>query len=103
LSLDQGELFRVSLSRIDVAHARILSPNDPFRLSWRTNGLGWQGLHLGWFSSEGPKRVFAVHTGNANRVYVPTFEDFDIVLTPTDPGAFLNALARCSTRNDQAA
>ncbi|AVQ08197.1 TPA: hypothetical protein HH295_13100 [Xanthomonas vasicola pv. zeae] len=94
--------LKVPLDRIDVAHARILLPDDPFRLSWRTNGLGWPGLNLGWFSSKGPKRVFAVDTRKADRVYVPTFEEFDIVLTPTDPGAFLNALGRAGARNDQA-
>ncbi|WP_244220686.1 PH domain-containing protein [Xanthomonas vasicola] len=94
--------LKVPLDRIDVADARILLPDDPFRLSWRTNGLGWPGLNLGWFSSKGPKRVFAVDTRKADRVYVPTFEEFDIVLTPTDPGAFLNALGRAGARNDQA-
>ncbi|WP_080932384.1 PH domain-containing protein [Xanthomonas albilineans] len=93
---------KVPLDRIDVAHARILPLDDPFRLSWRTNGLGWPGLNLGWFSSKGPKRVFAVDTRKADRVYVPTFENFDIVLTPTNPNAFLNALGRADARNDQA-
>ncbi|WP_235430521.1 PH domain-containing protein [Xanthomonas sp. MUS 060] len=93
---------KVPLDRIDVAHARILPLDDPFRLSWRTNGLGWPGLNLGWFSSKGPKRIFAVDTCKADRIYVPTFENFDIVLTPIDPNAFLNALARAGARSGQA-
>ncbi|WP_082061788.1 PH domain-containing protein [Xanthomonas sp. GPE 39] len=93
---------KVPLGRIDVAHARILPLDDPFRLSWRTNGLSWPVLNLGWFSSKGHKRIFVVDTRKADRIYVPTFENFDIVLTPTDPNAFLNALARAGARNDQA-
>jgi hypothetical protein len=92
---------RVPLDRIDVAHARILGPNDPFRLRWRTNGLGWPGLNLGWFSAKGPKRIFAVDTRKSDRVFVPTFENFDIILTPTDPSAFLKELLRAEGQTGQ--
>ena len=88
---------KVPMERLDIAHARLMSADDPFRLRWRTNGLGWPGLSLGWFTTNGAKRVFAVATGSANRVYVPTVDDFDIVVTPVDPAGFLEALRSSST------
>ena len=88
---------KVPMERLDIAHARLMSADDPFRLRWRANGLGWPGLSLGWFTTNGAKRVFAVATGSANRVYVPTVEDFDIVVTPVDPAGFLKTLGNSTT------
>lgn len=91
-----GAMFykvKVPLERLDLENVRLLSTDDPFRLRWRTNGVGWPGLSLGWFTSNGMKRVFAASSGNANRVYIPTSEKFDIVVTPSDPVAFLEAIS----------
>lgn len=66
--------------------------NSSFKLRWRINGLGWPGLSLGWFSSNGEKRVFAAVAGKRNRVYIPLREKFDMVVTPVDIDVFLKEL-----------
>ena len=90
---------RVPLQEIDVDAARIVQADDNFSLRWRSNGLGWPGLNLGWFSGTGSKRVFAVDTCRARRVLIPTSETFDLLLTPTDPARFLAALAEAKAEH----
>ena len=85
---------KVPLAQIDAGNVRLLPADDPFRLRWRTNGLGWPGLSLGWFTTNGSKRVFAAITGKRNRVYIPTSGGFDIVLTPEDPAGLIAAIER---------
>ena len=89
-----GALYKVSLplSKIDVAGIRILDASDPFKLRWRLNGMGWPGLNLGWFSSNGKKRMFVAAANKTHRVYIPTTEKHDIVMTPVDPVRFVDAI-----------
>src|SRR5690606_24030480 len=96
-NLVAGGMFykiRMPLAQIDARNVRLLPADDPFRLRWRTNGLGWPGLSLGWFTTNGSKRVFAAITGKTYRVYIPTSGGFDIVLTPEDPDALIAAIER---------
>ena len=89
-----GALYKISLplSKIDVAGIRPLDAKDPFKLRWRLNGMGWPGLNLGWFSSNGQKRMFVAAANKTHRVYIPTTEKYDILMTPVDPVRFIAAI-----------
>lgn len=91
-----GALYKVSLplAKIDVAGIRSLDAKDPFKLRWRLNGMGWPGLNLGWFSSNGQKRMFVAATNKTHRVYIPTAEKYDILVTPVDPASFVDAIQK---------
>ena len=94
-----GALYKVSLpmSKIDVSGIRSLDAKDPFKLRWRLNGMGWPGLDLGWFSSNGQKRMFAAATNKTHRVYIPTTEKYDVLVTPEDPARFIDAIKKLAT------
>lgn len=95
-----GALYKVSLpvSKIDVAGIRCLDAKDAFKLRWRLNGMGWPGLSLGWFSSNGQKRMFVAAANKTHRVYIPTHEKYDILVTPLDPASFVEAIQKRTQR-----
>lgn len=86
--------LKIPMEKIDASRSALLEPGDPFKLRWRTNGLGWPGLSLGWFRSNTRKSIFAAMSGRSNRVYIHTSDRFDIVVTPQEPEEFLEALKR---------
>lgn len=83
---------RVPLSKVVVEGVEALPETSPFRLRWRTNGLGWPGLSLGWFTTTRDKRVFAAVSSKQNRIYIPLHEKFDLVVSPVEPEKFLTEL-----------
>ena len=90
--------IKIPLTRVLTDSIEVLPESSPFKLRWRTNGLGWPGLSLGWFTTNREKRVFAAITGNRNRIYIPLNENFDLVVSPTEPEKFLTELKSRTSR-----
>lgn len=89
-----GGFYKVKVPITDMLleDVKELPSDSPFRLRWRTNGLGWPGLSLGWFTTNQGKRVFAAISSRDHRVYIPLRGKYDLVVTPESTNVFLSTL-----------
>ena len=60
----------------------------------RTNGVGLPNYQSGWFRLANGSAALLFMTDWSRAVLVPTTEDFDLLVSPADPQAFLAALRR---------
>lgn len=84
--------LQIPANEIEAQSARRLLPEeigDYLRI--RTNGIGMPGFSLGWHSGKEGK-VFAVLAHSDKAVVVPTRKGYSLVVSPSDPEAFLQAL-----------
>lgn len=86
----------VPLESVDAGRAVVIDMNQrsEYKLSLRTNGLGLPGYQLGWFQRSGGGRIYAVLTDKSSVVYLPTAEDYAMLLSIREPDALLEALGR---------
>ena len=63
----------------------------------RTNGIGLPDYQSGWFRLANGSSALLVVTDWSRAVRVPTTEGFDLLVSPSDPQAFLAALGRPTT------
>lgn len=84
---------RVALSDIDTERVRLLGEAEAgnWQLKWRTNGIGFPGFQVGWFSSENREKVLAART-QGQAVLIPTTKGFTMLVSLEDPQAFVDAL-----------
>ncbi|MCD9087699.1 PH domain-containing protein [Stenotrophomonas sp. SY1] len=83
---------KVPLTDLLIEDVKELPSDSSFKLRWRTNGLGWPGLSLGWFSTNGEKSVFAAISSKQRRIYIPLRGSYDLVVTPESTDEFLSTL-----------
>lgn len=90
-----GGLYSLALpkERLLLASAKIVPGTDPqLAMRVRTNGIGMPGLRLGWFTQRSGKRVFLAVSDHDRVVVVPTELGYEVLLSPENPEAFLEAL-----------
>src|SRR5262249_28412577 len=58
----------------------------------RTNGIGLPNYKSGWFQLANGSKALLCVTDWSRAVVVPTTESFELIVSPEDPAAFLNAL-----------
>jgi len=84
---------RVAMADIDMDRVRLLSEAEAggWQLKWRTNGIGFPGFQVGWFSSENREKVLAART-QGQAVLIPTTKGFTLLVSLEDPEAFVNRM-----------
>ena len=77
---------RILLEKINSNQIRTINnlPASPYQLSWRLNGLGVPGYHLGWFSSHGKGRILASVT-TPRVLVIPTNDKYTLLLSTPEP------------------
>ncbi len=92
----RGTLYgrRIALADLDAAAATRLdlARESGMRLRWRTNGVGLPGFQAGWFRLRNGRRALVFLSDTSRAVHVPTRLGYDLVVSPTDPDAFVAAL-----------
>jgi hypothetical protein len=78
--------------RVDLANTPELQP------ARRTMGTGFPGYQAGWFRLRNRERALLYLTDRTKAVYVPTTEDYVVLLSPSDPDRFLSALKTLTRR-----
>lgn len=88
----------IPLRAVNVAGAfRLdLGAGGPKALKWRTNGVGLPGLAAGWYRLSDGEKALVFVTDKTRAVYVPTSLGYALVVSPSDPDGFLNALHRAA-------
>jgi hypothetical protein len=59
----------------------------------RTLGTGMPGYQAGWFRLQNGEKALLYMTDKRRAVYIPTTEGFSVLLSPSDPDAFVSALS----------
>lgn len=78
--------------RVDFVRSPELEPKR------RTIGTGLPGYQAGWFRLANGERALVYLTDRAKAVYVPTTNDYDLILSPDDPAGFMAALREMRSR-----
>ncbi len=71
---------------------RYLDIDTGLSLSWRTNGIGMPGHSAGWFKTKNGEKVSAFVTDRRRVVYVPTRQNYSVLLSTESPEALVHAL-----------
>jgi hypothetical protein len=79
---------------LDVAQAHPVDLNvDPnYRLTMRSNGTGLPGYQAGWFRMANGGKALAFVTDKQSVVYIPTRQNYAVLLSVADPEGFARAL-----------
>lgn len=90
---------RIPLTDLNLSQAHIvnLSQDHRYRLGLRTNGVGLPGYKGGWFNLQNGEKALVFYTGSAHAVYIPTRQNYSLLLSVDRPDEFLTAL-RSATR-----
>lgn len=87
-----GRLIPASALRSDQARRVDLEATPELTPGRRTMGTGLPGYQSGWFRLRNGDRALLYLTDRSRAVYVPTTNGYGVLLSPTDPEAFLQAL-----------
>ena len=87
-----GRLIPLDQLRPREARRVDLAADASLRPVRRTRGSSVPGYRSGWFRLEGGERALLYLTDVQRAVYVPTTEGYGVLLSPSDPDAFLAAL-----------
>jgi len=84
----------IPLARLELDRARRvdIAASPELRPKWRTMGIGLPGYRAGWFSLQDGEKALLFATDDRNLIYIPTKDDYALMITPSDPGAFLGSL-----------
>jgi len=84
----------VPLEDLELERAAVLDLRSdcPHRLSWKTNGIGMPGLSVGWFKAVDGEKMLAFVSERGQVVYVPTRNNFALLLSPAQPYDMLAAI-----------
>jgi hypothetical protein len=81
-----GELIADQASVVD------LETDTGLKLSRRTNGIGMPGYSAGWFKTKNGTKVLAFVTDRKRVVYLPTRQNYSVLLSVESPEAVVNAV-----------
>lgn len=95
-----GRTIPLADLELDMAKVLDLSHKDGPRLSSRRNGISLPGLRAGWFRLSWPdtglgktkEKVLAFVSNKKQVAYIPTTNDYSLLLSPTDPMGLITAL-----------
>jgi hypothetical protein len=82
------QLHAARARRVDFAATPELEPR------FRTMGTGLPGYGAGWFRLRNGERALLYLTDRSRAVYVPTSAGYGVLLSPSDPDAFVSAMHR---------
>lgn len=86
----------ISFDLLDIAGARVvdLDSAPEYSPKRRTLGTGLPGYASGWFRLRGGEKALVYLTRRRDVVYIPTFEDYALLLSVEDPEGLIEALRR---------
>ena len=87
-----GRVIPSDLLRPEAARRVDLMREIELQPGGRTLGTGLPGYQSGWFRLRNGEKALLYLTDRARAVYVPTAAGYSLLLSPTDPDAFLAAL-----------
>jgi hypothetical protein len=90
----KGPLYGRAIPRaqLKVSEAEVVDLQGGYLPSRRQNGIGLSSLKFGWFKLGNGEKSLLVVGDHKRAVHVPTTEGYSLLLTPSDPEAFLTAL-----------
>jgi hypothetical protein len=79
---------------LNVEAARVLNLNEDaeHRPKWRTNGTGLPGYQAGWFRLQNGEKSLLFITDRSRVVYLPTRQDYSVILSVAQPEALIESL-----------
>jgi hypothetical protein len=85
---------RIPKADLELAAARVvdLTAESPLAFASRSNGIALPGYSVGWFHLKNGERALAFVTDRRQVVYVPTRNRYALLMTVSEPTAFLAAL-----------
>jgi hypothetical protein len=92
-----GRLILKPALQIDQARALDTGREPGYKPSLRTNGVGLPNYQSGWFKLANGSKALLFTTDWSRTVLVPTSDNYDLLVSPADPEAFLAALKQPST------
>ncbi len=78
--------------RVDLARRVDLAAEPRLRPRWRRIGTGLPGYQAGWFRLHNGEKALLYLTDRTRAVYLPTSDGYSLLLSPSDPDAFLAAV-----------
>ncbi|MEA5509276.1 PH domain-containing protein [Crocosphaera sp. UHCC 0190] len=94
----RGDLYgrNIPVSSLVVNDASIieLDKQSPYYPSWRTNGIGLPGYLSGWFKLKNGDKGLLFVTDKKQVLYLPTDEDYSLLMSIKEPENFLEALQK---------
>ena len=87
-----GRTIPLNKLRLDKAKIYNMAEDRDHGLSWRTNGIGMPGYASGWFRLKNGEKALVFLTTRQRVLYVPTSDDYALVVSPKDTDALLQAL-----------
>lgn len=81
-----GQILGSGARRVDFAKEPALMPQR------RTMGTGLPGYQSGWFRLRNGERALLYVTDRSRVVYVPTTAGYSLLVSPSEPEAFLSAV-----------
>ena len=87
-----GRTIPLSRLDLDAAHQIDAATSPQLEVKWRTNGIGLPGYKAGWFTLQNGGKALLFVTDPMRQVYIPTTDDYALIVSPADPAAFLAAL-----------
>lgn len=85
---------RIQRSSLDLEHARVidLESAPELRPRWRTNGVGLPNYRVGWFRLRNGAKALCFLTRTDSVVYLPTKENYVLLLSTPEGAELLSAL-----------
>jgi hypothetical protein len=82
--------------KIDAAGIRVINLNleKQYQAKWRLNGAGLPGYSAGWFKLYNKEKALLFVTDASNVVYIPTLDNYSVLLSPQDADEMAEALRR---------
>lgn len=98
----RGDLWGRTIARQDLvaSEARRLDfdRSPDLRPTRRTMGTAMPGYQSGWFRLRNGERALVYLTDRTRAVYVPTRSGYSLLLSPSDPDAFVSAMHSLGAR-----
>lgn len=81
---------------IRTAEVRAINMNteSAYKPKWRANGAGLPGFSVGWFKLQNNEKALLFVTDRTNVVYIPTTDNYSVLLSVKDAPGFVAALQR---------
>ena len=87
---------RIAFRDLDLSNAEVidLSRHAELRPTMRTNGIGLPGYSAGWFRLQNGQKALLYVTASDRVVHLTTNGGYTMLLSVSDPDAFLESLRR---------
>lgn len=92
----KGSLYGRFIPRTDIVRDRVkiinLNTQTEFRPAWKSNGSDFPGYREGWFRLKNKEKALLVVTDYAKVVYLPTNQNYSVLLSVSNPEDFYNSI-----------